>query len=381
MYQGEKFYLMIKETFTNNFIEDICREFGIEGDFKYFETLTNGHINTSFRVYFYRDGEMKDYCLQRINSYVFKKPQAVMENISNVTEYIRDKIKATGVTAKRAVLHFQSATSGKYYYVGPNGGFWRCSRYIDGSETYNETDNLGIIEETGRAFGDFQLKLADFPVKKLNITIPHFHNTIMRYEAFEEAVKNDEARRAGGVEAEIEQYRALEETATEMYKMQRRGELPLKVTHNDTKCNNVLFDKITGEYLCVIDLDTVMPGLVGFDFGDAIRFIANSTGEDEKDLARVGLDLDKFEAFSKGFAGKLKDVMTPAEKDTLALGALTMTTECGLRFLTDYLNGDVYFKTAYPEHNLDRARCQLALAKDMILKYDKMKAIVGKYAD
>ena len=140
---------MIKETFTNNFIEDICREFGIEGDFKYFETLTNGHINTSFRVYFYRDGEMKDYCLQRINSYVFKNPQAVMENISNVTEYIRDKIKATGVTAKRAVLHFQSATSGKYYYVGPNGGFWRCSRYIDGSETYNETDNLGIIEETG----------------------------------------------------------------------------------------------------------------------------------------------------------------------------------------------------------------------------------------
>lgn len=254
---------MIKETFTNNFIEDICREFGIEGDFKYFETLTNGHINTSFKVYFYRDGEMKDYCLQRINSYVFKNPQAVMENISNVTEYIRDKIKATGVTAKRSVLHFQSATSGKYYYVGPNGGFWRCSRYIDGSETYNETDNLGIIEETGRAFGDFQLKLADFPVKKLNITIPHFHNTIMRYEAFGEAVKNDEAHRAGGVEAEIGQYRALEETATEMYKMQRRGELPLKVTHNDTKCNNVLFDKITGEYLCVIDLDTVMPGLWG----------------------------------------------------------------------------------------------------------------------
>lgn len=372
---------MIKETFTNNFIEDICREFGIEGDFKYFETLTNGHINTSFKVYFYRDGEMKDYCLQRINSYVFKNPQAVMENISNVTEYIRDKIKATGVTAKRSVLHFQSATSGKYYYVGPNGGFWRCSRYIDGSETYNETDNLGIIEETGRAFGDFQLKLGDFPVKKLNITIPHFHNTIMRYKAFGEAVKNDEAHRAGGVEAEIGQYRALEETATEMYKMQRRGELPLKVTHNDTKCNNVLFDKITGEYLCVIDLDTVMPGLVGFDFGDAIRFIANSAGEDEKDLARVGLDLDKFEAFSKGFTGKLKDVMTPAEKDTLALGALTMTTECGLRFLTDYLSGDVYFKTAYPEHNLDRARCQLALAKDMILKYDKMKAIVGKYAD
>lgn len=372
---------MKKETFTDEFIESICREFGIAGDYRSFELLTNGHINTSFLVYFYRNGEVKDYCLQRINSYVFKNPAEVMENISNVTEYIRNKIKATGVTAKRSVLHFQPASDGKYYHIGPNGGFWRCSRFIDDSATYNETDDLGIIEEAGKAFGDFQLKLADFPVKKLNITIPHFHNTIMRYEAFEEAVKNDEARRAGGVEAEIGQYRMLEETATEMYKMQRRGELPLKVTHNDTKCNNVLFDKETGEYLCVIDLDTVMPGLTGFDFGDAIRFIANSAEEDEKDLAKVGLDLDKFEAFSKGFAGKLKDVMSPAEKDTLALGALTMTAECGLRFLTDYLNGDVYFKTAYPEHNLDRARCQLALAEDMISKYDKMKSIVKKYAD
>lgn len=372
---------MIKEKITNEFIEDICRQFGLEGDFKYFETLKNGHINSSYKVYFYRDGEMKDYCLQRINSYVFKNPVEVMENISTVTEYIREKIKATGVTAKRHVLHFQSSLNGKYYYVGPYGGFWRCSRFIGNSVTYNQTDNPVVIEEAGKAFGDFQLRLADFPVKKLFITIPHFHNTIMRYDAFSEAVENDTAKRAKFVKKEIEEYLALKDIATEMYKMQRRGELPLKVTHNDTKCNNVLFDKTTGEYLCVIDLDTVMPGLVGFDFGDAIRFIANSAGEDEKDLARVGLDLDKFEAFSKGFTGKLKDVMTPAEKDTLALGALTMTTECGLRFLTDYLSGDVYFKTAYPEHNLDRARCQLALAKDMILKYDKMKAIVGKYAD
>lgn len=372
---------MIKENITNDFIEDICREFGLEGDFKYFETLTNGHINTSFKVYFYRDGEMKDYCLQRINSYVFKNPEQVMENISVITEYIRNKIKATGVTAKRLVLHFQTASDGKFYYVGPNGGFWRCSRFIDDSETYNETDNLGIIEEAGKAFGDFQLRLADFPVKKLNITIPHFHNTIMRYEAFDEAVKNDSARRAHGVLREIEEFSALRETATEMYKMQRRGELPLKVTHNDTKCNNVLFDKKTGEYLCVIDLDTVMPGLVGFDFGDAIRFIANSAKEDERDLEKVGLDFGKFDAFAKGFIGKLKGVLTRNEKDTLALGAFTMTAECGLRFLTDYLNGDVYFKTAYPEHNLDRARCQLTLAKDMLSKLDEMKAIVSKYAD
>ena len=370
---------MIKEKITNDFIEDICRQFGLEGDFKYFETLTNGHINSSYKVYFYRDGEMKDYCLQRINSYVFKNPVEVMENIANVTEYIREKIKATGVTAKRHVLHFQHSLDGKYYYVGPYGGFWRCSRFIDESETYNQTDNPIVIEETGKAFGDFQLRLADFTVKKLFITIPHFHNTIMRYDAFSEAVENDVSARAKSVKKEIEEYLALKDVATEMYKMQRRGELPLKVTHNDTKCNNVLFDKKTGEYLCVIDLDTVMPGLVGFDFGDAIRFIANSAKEDEKDLSKVSLDLDKFEAFAKGFIGKVGAELTENEKNTLALGAITMTLECGVRFLTDYLNGDVYFKTEYDEHNLDRARCQLALAKDMIGKYSEMKNIVSKY--
>ena len=370
---------MIKETFTNNFIEDICREFGIEGDFKYFETLTNGHINTSFKVYFYRDGEMKDYCLQRINSYVFKNPQAVMENISNVTEYIRDKIKATGVTAKRSVLHFQSATSGKYYYVGPNGGFWRCSRYIDGSETYNETDNLGIIEETGRAFGDFQLKLADFPVKKLNITIPHFHNTVMRYETFRKSVEADVCHRAADVKPEIDQYFRLEELATKMYKMQRRGELPLRVTHNDTKCSNILFDKDSLNHLSVIDLDTVMPGLVAFDFGDAIRSGANTGAEDERDIKKVSVDMVKYEAFTKGFVGTVREALTQKEKDSMALGALTMTVECGMRFLTDYLDGDKYFKIHYPDQNFVRARCHLALAEDMIGRMDDMEEIVAKY--
>ena len=372
---------MIKETFTNNFIEDICREFGIEGDFKYFETPTNGHINTSFKVYFYRDGEMKDYCLQRINSYVFKNPQAVMENISNVTEYIRDKIKATGVTAKRSVLHFQSATSGKYYYVGPNGGFWRCSRYIDGSETYNETDNLGIIEETGRAFGDFQLKLADFPVKKLNITIPHFHNTIMRYKAFGEAVKNDVAHRAGGVEAEIGQYRALEETATEMYKMQRRGELPLKVTHNDTKCNNVMFDANTYEPLAVIDLDTVMPGFPAYDFGDAIRFGANTCTEDDPNLEKVELDLEKYEAFCRGYICAVKHTLTRFELETLYIGAVTTILEIGARFLADYLDGDVYFICRRDRHNYYRGMNQVKLLRSAISRIDDLRRISFKYID
>lgn len=372
----------MRENFNDEYIEAICREFGIEGEYRHFELIIHGHINTTFKVFFFRGGEIKDYILQRVNAYVFKNPVQVMDNISTVTEYIRAKIKETGVSAKRYVLHFQKTVSdGKYYYVGPNDGFWRCSRFIDDSDTFGETDDLKVIEETGKAFGDFQMRLADFPAKSLYITIPHFHNTVDRYRLFDEAVKLDEAKRAESVADEIAEYKAFEEVATKMYRMQRNKELPLKVTHNDTKCNNVLFDKKTKEYLCVIDLDTVMPGLVGFDFGDAIRFIGNTCKEDEKDLEKIKLDLGRFEAFTKGFTEKLRDTMTPAEKDTLALGAITMTLECGLRFLTDYLNGDKYFHIDYDDQNLDRSRCQLTLAKDMIRKYDDMVGIVKKYCE
>ena len=244
----------MRENFNDEYIEAICREFGIEGEYRHFELITHGHINTTFKVFFFRGGEIKDYILQRVNAYVFKNPVQVMDNISTVTEYIRAKIKETGVSAKRYVLHFQKTVSdGKYYYVGPNGGFWRCSRFIDDSDTFGETDDLKVIEETGKAFGDFQLRLADFPAKNLYITIPHFHNTVDRYRLFDEAVKIDEAKRAESVADEIAEYKAFEEVATKMYRMQRNNELPLKVTHNDTKCNNVLFDKKTKEYLCVID--------------------------------------------------------------------------------------------------------------------------------
>ncbi len=365
----------------NRKIERICRRFGIEGEYSSFESLTNGHINTTYKVYFIRDGEIKDYILQRINTYVFKNPIEVMDNIVGVTEYIRKKIKATGISAKRFVLHYQCAESGKYYIEDGEGGFWRCCRYIDDSVTFNITNNLKVIEESGKAFGEFQMHLADFPVENLNIAIPHFHNTVMRYATFDETVSQDVMGRKSGVLSEIEEYKSLENIATEMYKMQKRGELPLKVTHNDTKCNNVLFDKDTFSHLSVIDLDTVMPGLVGFDFGDAIRFTANTCDEDEKDVSLVKLDMKKYEAFTRGFLSMVGKTLSAAEKNTLALGAVTMTVECGLRFLTDYLDGDKYFKTDYPEHNLVRARCQLALAKDMLSRYEEMKNVVEKYSD
>lgn len=360
-------------------IEKICRKFGIDGEYLSYELLTNGHINTTYKVYFVRRGEVKDYILQRINVYVFKNPEAVMENIVKVTEYIREKIKATGVSAKRYVLHYQPTENGKYYFVDEKDGFWRCARFIDDSVTFNITDNPTVIEEAGKAFGEFQMYLADFPVQDLNIVIPHFHNTVLRYETFENSVRRNDTGRADAVKDEIQKYLSLKEIATKMYKMQRAGELPLKVTHNDTKCNNVLFDKTTFRHLSVIDLDTVMPGLVGFDFGDAIRFTANTCDEDEKDVSIVKLDMDKFEAFTRGFLSAVGQTLSENEKNTLALGAVTMTVECGMRFLTDYLDGDKYFKISREEQNLDRARCQLALAEDMITRIDKMNEVVDKY--
>lgn len=360
-------------------LKSVCEKFEIGGEYLYSEKVSNGHINDTFVVYYMRGGEKKDYIVQRLNTFVFKKPKEVMQNITSVTEYVREKIKLTRPTAKRYVLHYQYVENGDGFYIDEEGGFWRCCRYIDDSVTYNETDNLNVIEESGKAFGEFQCQLADYPVKNLFITIPHFHNTVNRYALFRAAIENDKCGRKSSAQAEIDAYLGFEELATKTYKMQAAGELPLRVTHNDTKCNNVLFDGVTHEHLAVIDLDTVMPGLVAFDFGDAIRFIANTCAEDEKDLSRVKLDFAKYEAFARGFIGVVSESLTENERLTMALGALTMTVECGMRFLTDYLEGDVYFKTDYAEHNLVRSRCQLALAEDMRKNLDKMQKIVEKY--
>lgn len=373
MYQNE----ISKQVETK--LKSVCEKFKIGGEYLYSEKVNNGHINDTFVVYYMRRGEKKDYIVQRLNTFVFKKPKEVMQNITSVTEYVREKIKLTRPTAKRYVLHYQYVETGDGFYIDEDGGFWRCCRYIDDSVTYNETDNLNVIEESGKAFGEFQRQLADYPVETLFIPIPHFHNTVNRYALFRAAIENDKCGRKSSVQNEINAYLGFEELATKMYKMQASGELPLRVTHNDTKCNNVLFDGVTHEHLAVIDLDTVMPGLVAFDFGDAIRFIANTCAEDEKDLSLVKLDFAKYEAFARGFMGEVSDSLTENERLTMALGALTMTVECGMRFLTDYLEGDVYFKTDYAEHNLVRSRCQLALAEDMRENLDKMQAIVEKY--
>lgn len=359
-------------------VENIIKDFNIEGEIVDISYFSNGLINTSCKITVLNEGKIKHYVLQKINKNVFKKPEEVMENISNVTKYIYNKLKSDNKDTSRKVLKFKKSNNGQYYTLDQNNDYWRMYKYIDNSVAYNQSDDISIMEKTGEAFGEFQRLLSDYQAKDLKIIIPHFHNTENRYELFQEALYNDTAGRASHTENECQAYLNLQDIATKMYKMQKAGELKLRVTHNDTKCNNVLFDEKTNEPLCVIDLDTVMPGLIGFDFGDAIRFGANSSQEDEQDLSKVYLDLEKFEAFAQGFVKKTAPILTQKEVETLPLGAITMTLECGLRFLTDYLNGDVYFKTSYPEHNLDRARCQLTLGLDMIKNLDKMQEIVNK---
>lgn len=362
-------------------LKEVCERFLIEGEFRRFEVINSGHINTTYRVYYFRNGEEKDYIVQRVNTYVFQNPIEMMENISSVTEFIRKKIKEKQRTAKRNVLHYAKTAEDKYYTFMDDGSFWRCCRYIDGSICFLQTDNLDVIEESGKAFGEFQQYLSDFPVEDLHIVIPHFHNTVNRYAAFYEAIEKDVEKRVASVHELLEDYKAIEEIATKPYRLQKEGILHLRVTHNDTKISNVLFDQQTLRHLSVIDLDTVMPGLVAFDFGDAIRVCASTGEEDEKDLSKVAVDMQKYEAFTRGFVGTLKNDLTDAEKRTMALGAVAMTAECGVRFLTDYLNGDKYFKIHYPEQNLVRARCHLVLAKNMIEKLDEMQAIVDKYCE
>ncbi len=362
-------------------IKEVCDRFGLQGEYHSYEIVNSGHINTTYRVFYIRDGQMKDYILQRVNTYVFQNPIAVMDNISAVTEFIRAKIKEKQATAKRNVLHYlQETKDGHYYTFTEDGGFWRGYRYIDDSVCFMSTDSLQVIEESGRAFGEFQLHLADFPVEKLNIVIPHFHNTVRRYQAFREALQADKAGRKSQIEEITQGYFELEEIATKLYKLQKAGVLPLRVTHNDTKISNVLFDSTTLEHLSVIDLDTVMPGLVAFDFGDALRVVASKGEEDEKDLSKAVIDMAKYEAFTKGFVSTIKEQLTDDEKKTLALGAIAMTVECGVRFLTDYLDGDKYFRIHYEDQNLVRARCHLVFAKDMVQHLEEMQAIVDKYA-
>ena len=361
-------------------IKEICASFSVGGKYVGCTELSTGNINSTYQVKFIRDGEEKNYIVQRINKNVFKDPKKVMDNIVRVTEYVRGQVKENGLSTKKFVLRvFPAIDTGEPFVIDDCGEYWRCYRFIANSITYDTCDDLNIIERVGAAFGRFQNFLEGFDANSLYITIPDFHNTAKRYEALREAVRLDVLGRVKKVQTELEKLFAFEQQAVTLQKYLDAGAIPLRVTHNDTKCNNVTFDKDTGEALAVLDLDTVMPGAVAHDFGDAIRFIANTTIEDDPDVENVALDMEKFQAFTKGFVTEVKGALTALERETLALGAFAMTVELAVRFLTDYISGDTYFKTKHPGHNLDRTHNQIALAEDMLRKRDQMRDIIEKY--
>ncbi|MBQ8136788.1 MAG: aminoglycoside phosphotransferase family protein [Clostridia bacterium] len=352
--------------------------FNVPGPFFNYEEIKMGNVNQTYKVNYIRDdgngmARIKSYLVQKINTYAFRDPLRLMENIENVTEYIHTK------DPKGVCLHFHHTLDRKNYVLD-NDGFWRLCNYIP-SVTFNSCDDLDVVRDAGEAFGQFQVLVSDFDPQKLHYTIPDFHNTRKRYETLIRDAEADPKGRVASAKEELDYLLSVQDEACKLTDLFLEGKLPLRVTHNDTKINNVLFDENTHKPLAVIDLDTVMPGLVGHDFGDAVRFAANFVEEDEKDASRAGVDLNIFWAFADGFLKKTANTLTDAEVDTLGLSCFALACELATRFLDDYILGDPYFKIRYPEHNLVRARCQIALAKDMMRKMDAMNAIVRKYAE
>lgn len=365
------------ETCAN--IEEVIARFAIEGRLIEQKPYGNGHINDTFLlVYETDDGRQRQYILQRMNHSIFKNPQQLMENVVRVTEYLRSVILTQGGDPDRETLNVVKTTDGASYYQDGNLNYWRIFLYVERTVCLDKVESPKDFYDSGVAFGNFQRMLADFPAKDLHETIPNFHNTPSRFRDFQRAVREDKMGRAALAREEIAFALAREKDTAVLTDLLEEGMLPLRVTHNDTKLNNILFDEETREALCIIDLDTVMPGLSHYDFGDSIRFGASTGAEDEKDLSKVSLDLNLFEAFTRGFLEGCGGSLTDKEIETLPMGAKLMTYECGIRFLADFLEGDVYFRVHRENHNLDRARTQFKLVADMEEKWEQMAAIVGK---
>ena len=331
----------------------------------------NGLVNHTFVV---NTESNTRYLLQAINKNVFPNGAELVNNIYKITSFLKTK-----TDDKRAVITLIPTSDGKYYHLDGEGVYWRMSDYLDDVVCLERFDTLDEFFECAFGFGNFQRMLSDFPVDTLYETIPNFHNTPLRFERFMEVVEKDPLGRAEEVMEEIEFFISEKNFYSVLFDANKDGSLPIRVTHNDTKTNNVMLDQNTRKAVRVIDLDTVMPGFSVNDFGDAIRFGANTAAEDERDLSKVSLDLELFDVYTKGFLRGCAGGLAETEIMLLPEGAKMMTVECGMRFLTDYLEGDVYFKTKYPGHNLDRARTQIELVRDMNRKWQAMKDIVKKY--
>lgn len=353
-----------------NTLAQVGKKFRLPGELYSYDAITIGNINSTYKVTYMRlDGTLKSYLFQKVNTHVFKNPVEIMENIDRVTTYIREKYP------NQTTLHFYHTDEGLNYYICGEDAFWRIINYVD-SVTFNSSEDLSVIESTGKAFGRFQTQLSAFDGAVLHETISDFHNTKKRLDTLFAHADEDMCGRVEEVAKELEYIASVREKAADLSVQFSNGVIPTRVTHNDTKCNNVLFDRVTKEPIVVIDLDTIMPGMSMYDFGDAVRFIANTAEEDEPDTTKVSFDTDKFRAFAKGFIGAAHQSLEPVEIGNLVKATFSITVELASRFLDDYITGDQYFRCVTPKHNLVRTRCQLQLAKDIESKWEELEQIV-----
>ncbi len=363
----------------NREIMEVISKFEFDGTFEECIPFGSGHINDTFLLTYTTAEGMKYSILQRMNKSVFANPEELMENVKGVTSWLRKKIQENGGDVERETLNLVSDKEGHPYYKDSMGEYWRVYLFIENATCFDLVENENDFYQSAVAFGHFQRLLADYPAETLHETIKDFHNTVVRFQNFCKSVETDVCGRAADVQKEIQFVMEREKLAHVLCDLQAEGKLPLRVTHNDTKLNNVMIDDQTGKAICVIDLDTVMPGLSANDFGDSIRFGATTAAEDERDLSKVHFDLHLYEVFVKGFIEGCGGALTELEMEMLPMGAILMTFECGMRFLADHLEGDHYFKIHRENHNLDRCRTQFKLVSEMEDKLPEMKAIVEKY--
>ena len=360
-----------------NELQEALSNFAFDGEFISVKEFGSGHINKTYIAKYQIGSDEQKYVVQKVNNGVFKNVDELMDNVFAVTNYLRKIVRENGGDENRETLHFIKTVDGGKYYKCADGSFYRAYVFVKDSVSFDFAENADMFKSSGIAFGRFQKMLGDFDADSLYETIENFHNTKWRYEnEFLPALEMDVEDRAKNCPDVIEFINSRKDKFSILVDMIDEGRLPLRVTHNDTKLNNVMFDEKTLECVCVIDLDTVMPGLALYDFGDAIRFGANTAADDEKDLSKVGINLEYFKAFAEGFLSECGSTLNQCEKDNLAFSAWLITTELVMRFITDYLNGDTYFKTNYSEHNLDRARNQMTLALSMEEHMQEMEEII-----
>lgn len=363
-------------TYTQDDFRRICSKFALYGDFLVAVPFGGGHVNDTFQLTFDQGGVRLHYVLQRINRNVFRKPEQVMENMDRVTRHLLARIHAEKVETRKRTIRLLRTFANQPFVTDEQGDVWRAYIFVENARAYDVLETPEQAFKVAQAFGEFQCNLVDLPGPRLHETIPDFHNTPKRLETLRQAIRRDPVGRERRVRREIDFIMKRAEETQHLLKLQAEGAIPERITHNDTKVNNILIDDLTGDGICVIDLDTVMPGLSLYDFGDMVRAGTSPAEEDEVNLAKVGMRFDMYEALYRGFLSSAGSFLTEAERENLPFSGKLITFEIAIRFLTDYLEGDVYFKVKRPEHNLERCRNQLRMVESIEEQSKRMKDLL-----